>query len=251
MKPLSCFYSFFSSALLLLGTFLIPDAVIAKQLSAAPKPLAISSQQLKKTIPIEQLITQTRKGHGEITIQSARQTHLDQRQVFVIDFIDLGGELQRVIYDAITGKELDQVPMKDILPIEKIIVKVLDRYKNAQIKSSRHSLQDGNQVVIIDLIDAKNKRWVITVDAHTGMLITEYMYNLKPKGRQLSLIHIIEKAREHQKGLIVLRTRQTIFNNIPVRELTVRDQHNVRRRMIFNAQSGELLSNKPITGYHY
>ena len=137
------------------------------------------------------------------------------------------------------------------MPIEKIVSKILARHKNAQVRNSRRSFQDGNQVVIIDIVDAKNKRWEITVDAHTGMTINEFTYDLKPTGKQLSLVHIIEKAREQHKGLIVLRTRQTVFGGTPVRELIARDQNNIRRKMIFNAQSGELLSNKPISGYQY
>ena len=245
-------YNLFFWALLFFTSSIVNSATADKSAVVTAKPsLTPAFLNQKKPIPMEQLITQTKKNHGDIVVQSARRTTLEQRQVTVIEFIDLSGDWQKIIFDSTTGKQLEQVPMKDLLPIEQVVTKALTRHRDAKINNSRRSIQDGNQVVIIELIDTKNKRWEMTLDAHTGMMIHEYMYDLKRTGKQLSLVHIIEKAREAEKGLVVLRTRQIAFNNTPARELIARDKFNVRRKMIFNAQSGELLSNKPISGYQY
>ena len=220
--------------------------------TASPKTVIkpVASVYPKKPLPMERVISQTRKSHGDIVVQSARLTTLDNRLATVITFTDPSGEWNKAIFDANTGKLIDHILMQDLLPVEKVLRKVLRQYKDGKVKSSRRSIYEGNQAVAIELIDARNKRWEVIADAHTGMTINKHMLNLTPSGKQLSLLNIIENARKIDNKAIIIRTRQMTFRQQPARELIILDQHHVRRKMIFHALSGELLLNKPVNSYY-
>ena len=80
--------------------------------------------ELLKTVPLEQLISQTRKRHGAIIIQSTQLSRRDDIQVRVINFIDSDKDWFRQIFNANTGKEIEIVSLKNPMPMENILDKV-------------------------------------------------------------------------------------------------------------------------------
>ena len=208
------------------------------------------TMSLKQPIPLEQVISQVRKRHGNIVVLTARLAEEDRRTVRIIDFRDNYNNRHRMVIDAFTGKELELVPLKAPLPIEKALDKVRNRHQTATILKSWLDQRDGNRVRIVEFIDRQNKRWQTTLDAYTGLIIDERIFELKPSGKQMALSQIIEKARELHKGMIVLRTRLTQRKGTQVREVFYLNENSLHKRLTVNANTGEVIEDKMVAGLH-
>lgn len=206
--------------------------------------------KLRSMVPADQLIVTTRNKFGDktsdVVIYSARLIEEDRKKVFVIDFIDENNQMTRVVYDAFSGKEIDHAPMKAPMPMEEILSKVDDKYPGANHIRTRLERRDGNMVYIIELADKqfKIKRRQLTMDAYTGRVIKDETYDMKTGGKQISLDQIIKNAREKYRGMVVLRTRSNMKDNIKVREIVFLDDNRIRRKMVVNAVTGEVIEDR-------
>ncbi|MGI9276419.1 MAG: PepSY domain-containing protein [Endozoicomonas sp.] len=205
---------------------------------------------LKRPLPLEQIISQIRKHHGDIIIQTTRLSEEDRRTVRVVDFSDSHHNRHRMVIDAFTGKELELVPLKAPMPIEKALDKVRSRHQTATILRTWLDQRDGNPVRVVELLDKQHKRWQTTLDAYTGLIISEHMFELKPSGRQVSLSQVIQKARQNHKNMIVMRTRLTHRKGTQVREIFYLDENSLHKRLTVNASTGEVIEDKMIAGLH-
>ena len=83
-------------------------------------------------VPLDQLIVTTRNKFGnkasDVVVHSARLLEEERQKVFVIDFIDANNKLERVVYDAFSGKQVDHAPMQTPMPMEEILAKVDSKY---------------------------------------------------------------------------------------------------------------------------
>ena len=208
------------------------------------------TQSLKRPLPLEQVISQVRKHHGNIIIQTARLSEEDRRTVRIVDFSDSHHNRHRMVIDAFTGKELELVPLKAPMPIEKALDKVRSRHQTATILRTWLDQRDGNPVRIVELIDKQHKRWQTILDAYTGMIINEHVFELKPSGRQIALSQVIQKARQNHKNMIVLRTRLTYRKGIQAREIYYLDDNSLRKRMTVNASTGDIIEDIMVAGLH-
>ena len=213
-------------------------------------PTASPTPSLKHPIPLEQIISQVRKHHGNIIIQTTRLSEEDRRTVRIVDFSDNHNNRHRMVIDAFTGKELELVPLKVPMSIEKALDKVRSRHQTATILRTWLDQRDGNPVRIVELIDKQHKRWQMTLDAYTGLIITEHMFELKPSGRQVSLSQVIQKARQNHKNMIVMRTRLTHRKGTQVREIFYLDENSLHKRLTVNASTGEVIEDKMVAGLY-
>ena len=101
-------------------------------------------------------------------------------------------------------------------------------------------------VYVIELSDKqfKVKRRQLTMDAYTGRVIKDETYDMKPDGKQISLEQIIKNAREKYRGMVVLRTRSSMKDNIKVREIVFLDDNRIRHKMVVNAVTGEVIEDR-------
>lgn len=214
------------------------------QLLASSSSLALNHS--RRPVPLEQVISQIRKHHGDVVIWSARLTKEEQRDVRVVDFMDHQQSMQRMVIDAYSGKELELAPMRQPVPLEKALKKVKERHKAATILKSWLDQQNGQNVRIIEFVDKKNKRWQTTLDAYTGLVLNEYSFKAKATGKMLTLDQIIERARKNHQGMLVLRTRLTSRSGAQVREILYLDNRHLKKRLVVNALTGEVVEDKQI-----
>ncbi len=212
--------------------------------------LLYSPVKLRSMVPADQLIVTARNKFGDkasdVVIYSVHLIEEDRRKVFVIDFIDANNQMARVVYDAFSGKEIDHVPMKAPMPMEEILSKVDSKYPGAKRIRTGLERRDGNMVYIIELADKqfKVKRRQLTMDAYTGRVIKDETYDMKPDGKQISLDQIIKNAREKYRGMVVLRTRSSMKDNMKVREIVFLDDNRIRHKMVVNAITGEVVEDR-------
>ncbi|USE35678.1 PepSY domain-containing protein [Endozoicomonas sp. SCSIO W0465] len=206
--------------------------------------------KLRSMVPLDQLIVITRNKFGnqasDVVVHSARLLEQSRQKVVVIDFMDANNQLERVIYDAFSGKQVDHAPMQMPMPMEEILSKVERKYPGSNRTRTWLERQDGSMVYVIELTDKqfKMKRHQLTMDAYTGRVITDETYDMKPDGKQISLEQIINKAREKYRGMVVLRTRSRMKDNIKVREIVFLDGNRVRHKMVVNAVTGEVIEDR-------
>lgn len=101
-------------------------------------------------------------------------------------------------------------------------------------------------VYVIELADKQFglKRRQLTMDAYTGRVIMDATYDMKPDGKQVSLEQIIKNARKKYRGMIVLRTRSSMKDNMKVREIIFLDDNRIRHKMVVNAVTGEVMEDR-------
>ena len=223
--------------LLLLGT----QSFVATGASHSPDTKIPSGT---KPLPLEQLISETRKQYGDIQVRSARLTQQDKTLVYIINFTNNQQQWIRTVYDAHTARFISSASLKAPMPIEKSLALIHDKHPKKTLIRSWLDRQDGELVRIIELADRQHKRYEIIQDAYTGHTISENAYDLKPSGKELSLNEIIRQAREKHKGMVVLQTRSFIKSNSRVREIIYLDENRIRRKMTINAITGELMEDK-------
>ncbi|WP_020581408.1 PepSY domain-containing protein [Endozoicomonas elysicola] len=206
--------------------------------------------KLRSMVPLDQLIVTTRNKFGnkasDVVVHSARLLEEERQKVFVIDFIDANNKLERVVYDAFSGKQIDHAPMQTPMPMEEILAKVDSKYPGSNRIRTWLERQNGGMVYVIELADKqfKVKRRQLTMDAYTGRVIKDETYDMKPDGKQISLEQIIKNAREKYRGMVVLRTRSSMKDNIRVREIVFLDDNRVRHKMVVNAVTGEVIEDR-------
>lgn len=215
-----------------------------------PCPAALQPEQIlwpRPIVPLDQLITAARhRFTSNIVIHSTRLVQEDGRKVYIIDFTDPGNKWTRVVYDAVSGKEIEHVPMQTPLPLEVILARVSHQYPNSRRVKTELQRQDGNLVYVVELAHQQvmGKRRQLTMDAYTGRLLREDNYDLKLDGKQISLEQIIRNTREKYRGMVVLKTRSQVQNNVLVKEIIFLDGQRVRHKMVVNATTGEVLEDK-------
>ena len=220
---------------------LLPPDVIGTIHPPAPKPQTSTSVPPQ---PLEKLIAETRKQHGELVVRSARLTHQDKTLVYVINFTNSKQQWIRTVYDAHTARLISSASLKAPMPIEKSLALIHKKHPEKNLIRSWLDRRNGELVRMIELADRQHKRHEIVQDAYTGQVISENTYNLKPSGKELSLSEILKQAREKHKGMVVLQTRSTIKSNSKVKEIIYLDENRIRRKMTVNAITGELLYDK-------
>lgn len=237
-------------SLLTAAIFMGISFVAAPVADAAPAPVKGSildqPEKLRITIPLEQLISTTRKKYGDLVVHSARLQEEDRHKVFIINFVDSKNQNHRVVYDAFTGKEVDNASLKTPMPLEKTLAKVRSKHPEATLIRSWLDRREGDLVRMLELADKKLKlkRLQLTVDAYTGRIVKEETYDLKPSGKQISLEQVLKNAREKYKGMVVLRTRSSMKHNNRIREIIFLDDNRVRHKMTVNAVTGEVIEDK-------
>ncbi|WP_066016091.1 PepSY domain-containing protein [Endozoicomonas atrinae] len=206
--------------------------------------------KLRSMVPLDQLIVSTRNKFGDkssdVVVHSARLLEEERQKVFVIDFIDANNKLERVVYDAFSGKQVDHAPMQVPMPMEEILSKVESKYPGSNRIRTWLERQDGGAVYVIELADKqfKVKRRQLTMDAYTGRVIKDETYDMKPDGKQISLEQIIKNAREKYRGMVVLRTRSNMKDNMKVKEIVFLDDNRIRHKMVVNAVTGEVVEDR-------
>ncbi|MGO0308308.1 PepSY domain-containing protein [Endozoicomonas acroporae] len=235
----------------LAGAALSVSAVFAAGSTVPATPAYLEQPgKLRSMVPLDQLIARTRHSFGikasDVVVYSARLQEEEHQKVFVIDFIDANNQLERVVYGAFSGKQIDHAPMQVPMPMEEILSKVESKYPGANRIRTWLERQGGNMVYVIELADKqfKVRRRQLTMDAYTGRVITDVTYDLKPDGKRISLEQIIKNARKKYRGMVVLRTRSSVKNNINVREIIFLDDNRIRHKMVVNADNGEVIEDR-------
>ncbi|WP_422461609.1 PepSY domain-containing protein [Endozoicomonas sp. ALB115] len=235
----------------LAGAVLSVSAVFAAGSTVPATPAYLEQPgKLRSMVPLDQLIARTRHTFGvkatDVVVYSARLQEEEHQKVFVIDFIDANNRLERVVYGAFSGKQIDHAPMQVPMPMEEILSKVESKYPGANRIRTWLERQGGNMVYVIELADKqfKVKRRQLTMDAYTGRVITDVTYDLKPDGKRISLEQIIKNARKKYRGMVVLRTRSSVKNNMNVREIIFLDDNHIRHKMVVNAVNGEVIEDR-------
>ena len=229
-----------STALIL---FLLPGlSQVQGNATNQPPPKQIST--LKPTIPLEQLISKTRKKHGNIVVHSTHLAGQEAQRSYIINFTDSNHQWMRSVYDARNGQLLDEVSLKNPMPVEKSLSKVQARFPGMTLLRTWLDQRDGDLLRRVELADAKHKRWEIIQDAYTGQILNEHSYDIKLNGKEASLTQVLAKARERHKGMVVLQTRSALKNNIRVHEILYLDENRIRRKMTVNTVTGEIMSDR-------
>ena len=203
-----------------------------------------SSSPPAAPLPLEQLISNTRKQHGDLIVRSARLTRQDKKMVYVINFTDSKQQWVRSVYDAHTAELLSSASLKAPMPIEKSLTLIYGIHPKKNLIRSWLEQRLGELVRVTELADHYHKRYEIIQDAYTGQLISENSYDLKPSGKEISLNEILKQAREKHQGMVVLQTRSSIKNNAKIREIIYLDKNHLRHKMTVDAITGELLEDK-------
>ena len=227
--------------ILTLFLVMLSPCVTTTAYSSAPEPKPGVSATPR---PLEQLIAETRKQYGDLVVRSARLTQQDKTLVYVINFTNKKQQWIRTVYDAHTARLVSSASLKTPMAIEKSLDIVHNKHPQKKLIRSWLERRHGELIRITELAGQQHKRYEITQDAYTGQLINENAYELKPCGKELSLSEILRQAREKRKGMVVLQTRSTIKSNSSAREITYLDENRVRRKMLVNAITGELLEDK-------
>ncbi len=233
----------------LAGVVLSSSAVFAAG-NSMPATLAEQSDKLKSMVPLDRLIMTTRHKFGDkltdVVVFSAWLQQEEQQKVFVIDFIDGHKKLERVVYDAFSGRQIDHASMQTPMLMEEILAKVASKYPGATIIRTWLEKQGSNLLCVTELADKqfKVKRRQLTMDAYTGRMITNVIYDMKPDGKQISLEQMIKSAREKYRGMVVLRTRSSIKGDQKVREIVFLDDNRIRHMMVVNAVTGEVIEDR-------
>lgn len=235
----------------LAGAALSSSAVFASGSNVPATPAYLEqSGKLRSMVPLDQLIVTTRHKFGDkasdVVVCSARFLVEARQKVFVIDFIDANNQLERVVYDAFSGRQVDHAPMQSPMPMEEILSKVAGKYPGSNRIRTWLEKHDGSVVYVIELADKqfKVKRLQLTMDAYTGRVIMDEIYDMKPDGKQISLEQMIKKAREKYRGMVVLRTRSRMKDNMKVKEIVFLDDNRIRHKMVVNAVTGELIEDR-------
>ena len=234
---------FFSAAHLPLTLLLLLQSTSVNSTTHPPTPESRASTTVPPQ-PLEQLIVETRKQYGDLVVRSARLTQQDKTLVYVINFTNSQQQWIRTVYDAHTARLISSATLKAPMPLEESLALIHKKYPQKNLIRSWLERRNGELFRIIGLADHQHKRYEIVQDAYTGQVISENAYELKPSGKEISLSEILKQAREKHKGMVVLQTRSTIKSNSKVREIIYLDEHRVRRKMIINAITGELLEDK-------
>lgn len=220
--------------------------VVATMLYTTPA-LCLESTR-KPPIPLESILNQVRKQHGNVVIYNARLIQEDHRTVRLIDFNNNWKKprdgMQRLIIDAYTGKEIELASMKYPMSLEKTLNNLRKKHQIASITKTWMDNKDGHEIRVIEFIDHKKKRWHANLDAYTGLVFDEHIFELKPSGKQIPLSDIINNARQTNKNMVILRTAAKHQKNIPVREIVYLDENNLRKRLIVNAITGDVISDQ-------
>ena len=214
----------------------------------AASPAYSQTNTSKRPIPLEQLIKQIRKQHGNIVVYNARLIQEDRRTVRLIDFapelkISHQG-MQRLVVDAFTGKEIELATMRFPMSLEKTLANLRKNHQIAHITKTWIENSGGNEIRVIEFTDNRKKRWHAEMDAYTGLLLNEHPFELKLSGKQIPLSDIISQAHRAHKNMVILRTTSKHNQNIPVREIVYLDENGFRKRLIVNAITGETISDK-------
>ena len=229
-----------TSVMLIACLLLLPEAQGNTHSASTSNQTAI----LKPTIPLEQLISQTRKQHGYIVVHSARLTGQEQQRTYVINYVDGDQQWMRTVYDAYTGRMLDNVSLKSPMPVEKSLVNVQNKYPGMTLVRTWLDNRQGELARLVELVDAKRKRREVTLDAYTGQILRDFTYDITLNGKEISLSQVLTKAREQHRGMVVLQTRSALKNNIRVREIIYLDENRMRRKMTVNTLTGEVISDR-------
>ncbi|OED42897.1 hypothetical protein ACH42_11465 [Endozoicomonas sp. (ex Bugula neritina AB1)] len=226
--------------------FLLAGVLQAQKTAPAIQatPIPTSPTKLRTTTPLEQLVSQTRKKNGDITVHSVRLAGQEQQRTYIINYVNADRQWMRTVYDAHTGKLLDNVSLRTPMPVEQSLIKLHNKYPSMTLLRTWLDQRNGELTRIVELTDAKNKRWEVTQDPYTGQVLNELAYDIALNGKEVSLAQILAKVREQHKGMIVLQTRSTVKNNIRVREISYLDENKVRRKMTVNMVTGETISDR-------
>lgn len=212
---------------------------------AAESPIKSNIHQQTTLLPIEQLIAQTRKQHDHLIIHSVRLTQQCKTPAYVIDFTDSDQHWKRWVYNANTGELLIRAGLDTPLPLEQSLTLIHSKYPKHTVIRSYLKRKNGELIRFMELTDHKHQRLEISLDAYTGQILNEQLYNLKPSGKELSLKQILINARETREGMVALRTRNIMKGNIKVREIIYLDNNKIRKKMLVNCLTGEVLVDKP------
>lgn len=237
----------FNKSIVLVSLLLVPVLSMGlpqTQASATKQPAPNQTSILKKTVPLEQLISQTRKQHGDIVVHSVRLAGQEQQRTYIISYVDGDRQWMRAVYDAHTGKLLDNVSLKTPMPVEQSLIKLQKNYPGMSLLRTWLDHRNGELARIVELVDARHKRWEVTQDAYTGQILNEMAYDITLNGKEVALSEVLNKAREKHKGMVVLQTRSALKNNTRVREIIYLDENRMRRKMTVNMVTGEIISDK-------
>ncbi|AMO57555.1 hypothetical protein GZ77_14675 [Endozoicomonas montiporae] len=229
--------------------------LLAVTLTAAIPAHSLPNTTTKRPIPLEQIISQMRKQHGNVVVYNARLIQEDRRTVRLIDFnseLKPGRHgMQRLVIDAFTGKEIELVTMRTPMPLEKTLGNLRKNHQIANITKTWMENEGGNEVRVIEFTDIRKKRWHARMDAYTGLLLDEHTFELKPSGKQVPLRDIISEARKTHKYMVILRTTSKNRKNVPVREIVYLNENGLRKRLIVDAITGETISDQLATNAFY
>ncbi|MET4695495.1 hypothetical protein [Endozoicomonas lisbonensis] len=214
----------------------------------ATSPAYCQTNTTKRPIPLEQIISQMRKQHGNVVVYNARLIQEDRRTVRLIDFtpefkISRQG-MQRLVVDAFTGKEIELVTMRLPMSLEKTLANLRKNHQIANITKTWIENNQGNEIRVVEFTDNTKKRWHAETDAYTGLLLNEHSFEFTLSGKQVPLSDILNEARKTHKNMIILRTTSKHRKNVPVREIVYLDENGYRKRLIVNSITGETISDQ-------
>ena len=211
-------------------------------------PAYSQSNTTKRPIPLEQIINQMRKQHGNVVVYNARLIQEDRRAVRLIDFApELKTShqgMQRLVVDAFTGKEIELATMRFPMSLKKTLANLRKNHQIAHITKTWIENSGGNEIRVIEFIDNRKKHWRAEMDAYTGLLLNEHPFELKLSGKQIPLSDILSQAHRAHKNMVILRTTSKHNKNVPVREIIYRDENGFRKRLIVNSITGETISDE-------
>ena len=214
----------------------------------AASPAYCQTDTTKRPIPLEQIISQMRKQHGNVVVYNARLIQEDRRTVRLIDFTPefktSRQGMQRLVVDAFTGKEIELVTMRLPMSLEKTLVNLRKNHQIANITKTWIENNQGNEIRVVEFIDTRKKHWHAETDAYTGLLLNEHTFEFKLSGNQIPLSDTLNDARKAHKNMIILRTTSKHRKNVPVREIVYLDENGYRKLLIVNSITGETISDQ-------
>lgn len=231
------------ASIIAISVLLFSDRLKAKPVSQNSQGVPVTSS-LPKTLPLEQLIVETRAKHGKLIVRSARLTQQNKTSVYVIDFTNSKQQWIRIVYNAHTAKLISSASLKAPMAIEKSMALIHEKYPKQTLIRSRLERKNDDLVRIVELVNQNHKRQEIIQDAYTGQVISERLYSIKPSGKEMSLEQVLKQVRDKHQGMVVLRTRSTIKSDAKVREIIYIDENRIKRKMTVNAITGEVLTDK-------
>ncbi|PJE80599.1 hypothetical protein CI610_00421 [invertebrate metagenome] len=206
-------------------------------------------------IPMERIILQAKNQYGKsIVIDSAKRISFNEKAIVRLDFMD-NNNPWRLVFDAVTGQETTRASLKQPMALEKILDKLSRDYSPTQIIKTalfpltKTTVNNRELTRSIEFIDNRKKRWLIIMDAYTGLALELNRLESKPTGQSLAAEQLIKMVRQRYTCAVIIKTKMSTWKNRRVKEVTILTKEGTPRKILITPVTGEIIDDRISTRY--